>query len=55
MLIEYYKKNVYGIDRFYIKDLTILGAFIILTRRNTLKESDFSTLKILGCKFKQVI
>ena len=55
MKIEYYKKNVYGNDYYYIKDVKIASAVQMLTGKKTISEMDKESLEYLGCTFVQVI
>lgn len=55
MIIEYYKKNVYGIERTYIKDEKLEQVIVNLTGQKTLSESAMEALKELGVEFRQVL
>lgn len=47
-VIKYYIKNVYGVDRIYIKDKDQADAFYALTGSKTVSAAQLAALKILG-------
>ncbi len=49
MHIQYYKKNVYGLEYMYIKDEKQMKIVKGLTGRKTLSHSDLHYLSALGC------
>jgi hypothetical protein len=49
MNIEYYKKNVYGVEYMYIKDDKKMKIVKGLTGRKTLTYNDLHYLSLLGC------
>lgn len=53
--IEFYSKEVYGLEKFYVVDEKMSATISKLTGRKTLLTSDFEALKSLGFTFKQVI
>ena len=55
MIIEYYKKNVYGNELFYVKDSKQAMLLFILTGRKTINEKDIDVLGELGFTMTQVI
>ena len=54
-VIEYYLKDVYGLEKKYIADETLATIISNLTGRKTLLDSDIGALSLLGFKFKQVL
>ena len=54
MIIQFYKKNVYGKRLNYPVGET-LQVFEALTGRKTLTESDFTALAKLDCSFLEVL
>lgn len=55
MIIEFYKKQVYGKDTFYIKDPKTAKTVQNLTGKKTVDQSDFSNFVNLGITFVQVM
>lgn len=56
MEIEYYKKEVYGITRYYLVDEKIRNWFYNLTMRKTVSTADMRTIEYMfNVKFKEVI
>lgn len=55
MVIEYYSKNVYGVEKLYIADGKIAEIVRALTGRKTIDARDIQALKSLGLEFKEVI
>ena len=53
--IEYYVKNVYGIDIWYVKDDHLREVIKCLTGRETITSYIFEGLKELGFTFKEVL
>lgn len=53
--IEFYVKEVYGLEKSYVVDPKLAATIGKLTGRKTLLESDFEALKALGFTFKQVL
>lgn len=54
-VIEFYRKNVYGAEKFYIKDARMRKAITTLTGRMTINGPDMSALKWLGFSFIEVL
>lgn len=54
-VIEYYLKEVYGLEKFYVADQKLAAIISTLTGRKTLSKSDIGALDLLGFKVKQVI
>ena len=50
--INFYKKNVYGVEKFYIVDETQAKLVSTLTGKKTIDESDIGALKSLGLEVK---
>ncbi len=48
MKIEYYKKQIYGLDKFYIKDTRTAVLITSLTGTITVSTMDLAILKALG-------
>lgn len=56
MIIEYFKKNVYGNEKMYIKDSKIAKYIYGLTSKKTLDANTMDILtKLFDVKFDQVI
>lgn len=55
MNIEYYIKNVYGIDRIYIKDQKVAEIIARITGRKTLEQIHLNYFKELGINFVEII
>ncbi len=53
MIIQYYKKSVYGVVRIYIKDKDVALTISNLTNKKTLDQSDLNRFMKLGVEFKQ--
>jgi len=53
--IEIYRKNVYGIERIYVKDENIAGIFLEITGKKTLDQRTIERLVMLGISFKEVL
>ena len=53
--IQFYIKEVYGLETSYVADAKLAGIISTLTGRKTLLESDFEALKALGFTFEQVL
>ena len=51
MVIEYYKKNVYGIEKYYILDKNIAKIVSELTGKKTIDIRDINNLISLGLEF----
>jgi uncharacterized membrane-anchored protein len=54
-MIEYYAKNVYGIERYYVKDEKTAKIFQAITGRKTLEAKDLHNFKELGIEFREVL
>lgn len=50
MKIEYYKKNVYGVEQIYLHDSEQKAAVQKLTGKKTVSEEDLKALTVLGCE-----
>lgn len=55
VIIEYYTRDVYGVEKFYIADQKTATIISTLTGRKTLSTSDIGALNLLGFEVKQVI
>lgn len=55
MQVEYYIKNVYGIDRIYIKDPKLAEAIARITGKKTIEENQIENFKELGIEFIEVV
>ncbi len=57
MNINYYRKNVYGVEKIYAEDMNSTPAVAIrlLTGKKTMSRMDMSNLEYLGIKFTEVI
>ena len=55
MIIQYYKKNVYGVEYIYILDKDIAKNIAVLTCRKTIDKRDIEALQCLGFEFKEVL
>jgi len=55
MIIEYYTKNVYGVEMKYVKDKKISSMIYLLTGKKTVTNSNVVTLEGLGFEFKEVL
>jgi len=55
MIIEFYKKQVYGKDTLYIKDLSQSQLISRITGKKTIDEKDISNFSQLGIEFVQVM
>ena len=55
MTINFYTKNVYGNDLFYIADPKQAENIRKLTKRKTIDQSDMKALETLGVKFNQIL
>lgn len=53
--IRYYKKNVYGNEHIYIKDIDIADLVQGLTGKKTINISDMQILQALGFTMVQVL
>ena len=53
--IQYYTKNVYGLERIYISDPDIAQAIARLTKQKTIDLEHIKSLEILGFEFEQVL
>lgn len=54
--IEYYTKNVYGIEKIYVKDDEIAGCITALTTKKTVDEYDMKNLTTLfGIVWSEVL
>jgi len=51
--IEFYKKNVYGLTKIYIKDENTAKNIQTLTKKKTVDERDIEALEALGVVFTQ--
>lgn len=52
MEIKYYIKNVYGVDRIYIKNADQARAISALTGQKTVSAAQLEALKLLGVNIK---
>lgn len=48
MKIEYYTKNVFGVEKKYIKDDDLAHIVSLLTRKKTIDHTDIRGLQLLG-------
>jgi len=55
MQIEYYTKNVYGLEKNYVKDTDMARKIQELTGNKTLTEDNMEALEGLGHKFVKVM
>ncbi len=55
MIIEYYKKNVYGVEYMYVKDKDKAEIIRTLTGQKTLSASAVKALEQLGHELVQVL
>ena len=55
MIIEYYCKNVYGVEMKYIKDKHISSMLFLLTGKKTISSVDIIAMEGLGYEFKEVL
>jgi hypothetical protein len=55
MIIEYYKKNIYGSDKMYIKTPEYAEIFRHITAQQTLTENVKENFEKLGFKFDEVL
>lgn len=55
MTYEYYTKNVYGVEKYYIVEDGFSKIHYALTGCKTLRETDFQLYQSLGLNFKQVL
>jgi hypothetical protein len=53
--IEIYNKNVYGVEKTYIKDQTMAVAIQTLTGKITIDARDMKVLEYLGFTFQEVL
>lgn len=54
-VIEYYSKEVYGLEKLYVADENTATIISNLTGRKTLSTSDIGALNLLGFTLKQVL
>lgn len=54
MTYEYYTKNVYGVEKYYIVEKGFQQIHKSLTGCTTLRETDFQLYQALGISFKKV-
>ena len=55
MTIEYYTKNVYGVDKIYLADEHQKRAVQLLTGNKTLTREAYKGLKMLGYTLEEVL
>jgi hypothetical protein len=55
MTQEYYTKNIYGIEKYYIVENGFQQIHKGLTGCDTLREKDFQLYQSIGITFKQVL
>jgi Mn-dependent DtxR family transcriptional regulator len=55
MVIEFFTREVYGVERHYVKDKAIAHRFSQLLNKKTVSKLDLSLLSSLGLEFKEVI
>ncbi len=55
MIIEYYKKNVYGNSLYYVKNIEIRKAVSRITGKATIDRYNIDDFKYLGIEFVEVI
>ncbi len=55
MVIEYYRKNVFGKINLYVKNAEQASYILALTRRNTITVKDIWALEKMGHSFKEVL
>ena len=56
MNINYYRKNVYGVEKIYIEDKTQAACVSMLTGKMTVDQRDIDAIKELsGATFTEVI
>jgi hypothetical protein len=53
--IEFYRKEVYGLEKKYVVDPKLAETIQTLTGRKTLLDSDIKALTTLGFTFKEVL
>ena len=53
--IQYYTKNVYGLERIYILDPETAVNIQVLTKQKTIDLEHIKSLEILGFEFEQVL
>lgn len=53
--IEIYTKNVYGVERMYVKDEEVAGIIFRVTGKKTLDDMTKRHLEMLGVTFKEVL
>lgn len=55
-VIEYYTKNVYGIEKMYVKDEEVAGCITALTGKKTIEARDMKNLTVLfGITWEEVL
>ena len=54
-VIEIFRKNVYGLEKIYVKDLRMAGAIRALTGKITIDVKDMANLKFLGFTFLEAL
>lgn len=55
MEIQFFKKNVYGVEMIYVKNEKIKTEINRLTRKKTIDLGDITALKNLGFQLKEVL
>ncbi len=55
MKIDYYRKNVYGVEKIYVVDKMPATAIRLLTGKKTIDQMDMANLKYFGVEFTEVI
>lgn len=55
MIIEFYRKNVYGNEHLYPMDYKYSEALYEMTGKTTLTQGIINGLKVLGFTFKEVL
>ena len=53
--IQYYTKNVYGLERIYILDPETAVNIQVLTKQKTIDLEHIKSLEILGFEFERVL
>lgn len=53
--IEIYTKNVYGVERMYVKDEEVAGIIFRVTGKKTLDDITKQYFEMLGVTFKEVL
>ena len=55
MIIEYYCKNVYGVEMKYVSDKKIASMIYLLTGKKTVTNSNVLALEGLGFELREVL